>query len=213
MILQKKILFLVFLGITFLSTDCTGKEKKNAEQTMQQTTKGTTMTTQGKWQPPAASEVDPGKKYFAWIKTSKGNIKVELFAQDTPLSVTNFVQLSKKNFYNGLTFHRIVPGFVVQGGDPTGTGTGGPGYTIPAEIKRQHIEGALAWARLPETDPMGRPVNPEKRSSGSQFYITLKPQPSLDGGYTVFGQTVEGMDVVRQIEKGDTIQSIEIQTE
>lgn len=169
------------------------------------------MNTSGKWQAPTAPNVDPAKKYFAMIKTSKGNIKVELFAKEAPLSVTNFVQLAKGNFYNGLTFHRVVPGFVVQGGDPTGTGTGGPGYTIPAEIGPLHKTGAFAWARLPETDPMGRPVNPEKRSSGSQFYITLAPQPSLDGGYTVFGQTVEGQNVVQQIQKGDVIQGVEIE--
>ncbi|MBI5300208.1 MAG: peptidylprolyl isomerase [Deltaproteobacteria bacterium] len=157
--------------------------------------------------------MDPNKKYSAIIKTSKGEIKVDLYAKEAPFSVTNFLQLAKKGFYKGLTFHRVVPGFVIQGGDPTGTGTGGPGYTIPAEIKLPHKEGSLAWARLPETDPLGRPVNPEKRSSGSQFYIALAPQPSLDGGYTVFGQTVSGMDVVQKIQRGDTIQDIEIQVE
>lgn len=165
------------------------------------------------WQAPAAPDVDPNKKYSAIIKTSKGEIKVDLYAKEAPFSVTNFLQLAKKGFYKGLTFHRVVPGFVIQGGDPTGTGTGGPGYTIPAEIKLPHKEGSLAWARLPETDPLGRPVNPEKRSSGSQFYIALAPQPSLDGGYTVFGQTVSGMDVVQKIQRGDTIQDIEIQVE
>lgn len=166
-----------------------------------------------KWQPPAAANVDPGKKYFAMVKTSKGDIKLELYPKEAPLSVTNFVELAQKKFYNGLTFHRVVSNFVVQGGDPTGTGSGGPGYTIPSEIKLPHKEGSVAWARLPETGPGGQPVNPEKRSSGSQFYITLAPQPSLDGGYTVFGQTVEGMEVVRKIERGDTIQSIEVKTE
>jgi peptidyl-prolyl cis-trans isomerase B (cyclophilin B) len=123
------------------------------------------------------------------------------------------MQLAQKKFYNNLTFHRVVPGFVVQGGDPTGTGTGGPGYTIPAEINLPHKEGALAWARLPEMGPNGQPVNPEKRSSGSQFYITLAPQPALDGGYTVFGQTVEGMEVAKQIQRGDVIQEVEVQVE
>lgn len=169
--------------------------------------------TNSKWQAPTTPNVDANKKYIATIKTSKGLIKLELFPKQAPLSVTNFAQLAQKKFYNGLTFHRVVPGFVVQGGDPTGTGTGGPGYTIPAEISLLHKEGAVAWARLPETDPMGKPVNPEKRSSGSQFYIALAPQPSLDGGYTVFGQTIEGMDIVRQIQRGDTIQEIEIQVE
>lgn len=165
----------------------------------------------GKWKGPAKPDVDASKKYIATIKTAKGNIKVELFPKEAPLSVTNFMQLAQKNFYNNLTFHRVVPGFVVQGGDPEGTGMGGPGYTIPAEIGLPHKEGAFAWARLPETGPDGSPVNPKKRSSGSQFYITLSPQPQLDGGYTVFGQTVEGMDIVRKIQRGDQIEGVEVE--
>ena len=160
---------------------------------------------------PTVSDVDPNKQYFATVKTNKGNIKVELFAKDAPMSVTNFIKLSKEGFYKGLTFHRVEPGFVIQGGDPTGTGRGGPGYTIPAEIKMPHTEGALAYARLPDTDPMGKPVNPNKESSGSQFYITLAPQPALDGGYTVFGQTVEGMDVIKQIQRGDVMQEVVVE--
>ncbi len=161
----------------------------------------------GKWSEPKTPNVDVNKKYSAVIKTSKGDIDVELYVKDAPLSVTNFVYLAKGGFYNGLTFHRVVPDFVVQGGDPTGTGSGGPGYTIPAEIKRKHIEGALAWART------GDEVNPQRRSSGSQFYITYKPTPFLDGAYTVFGQVTKGMDIVNKIQKGDTIKSIEIKVE
>lgn len=160
------------------------------------------------WKMPEKSEVDPNKKYSATIKTSKGDIKVELFAKEAPISVTNFMQLSSKAFYRGLTFHRVVPGFVIQGGDPTGTGKGGPGYTLPAEINRKHIKGALAWARLPDQ------VNSEKRSSGSQFYITLEAQPFLDqGGYTVFGQVTEGTEIVDKIQVGDTIQDISVTSE
>lgn len=153
---------------------------------------------------PNTSKVDANKKYFALIKTDKGNIKIELFPKEAPIGVTNFIQLSKGGFYEGLTFHRVVPDFVIQGGDPKGTGTGGPGYTLPAEISKPHPEGAVAWART------GDDVNPERRSSGSQFYITLKATPFLDGGYSVFGQTVEGMDVVKKIQQGDKIQAIEI---
>ncbi|MDO8644605.1 MAG: peptidylprolyl isomerase [bacterium] len=165
------------------------------------------------WKEPSKANVDSDKKYFALIKTSKGVIKAELYPKEAPLSVTNFIELSQKKFYKGLTFHRVVPNFVVQGGDPTATGSGGPGYTLPAEINLTHKEGALAWARLPEADPLGRPVNPEKRSSGSQFYIALAPLPTLDGGYTVFGQTVSGMEAVKQIQRGDVIEDIEIQVE
>lgn len=156
------------------------------------------------FQEPSKSTVDPTKSYEALIETDKGNIKVKLFAKEAPLSVTNFIQLAKGGFYEGLTFHRVEPGFVVQGGDPAGNGTGGPGYTVPAEIGQPHLKGALAWART------GDEVNPQRRSSGSQFYITLEPTPFLDGGYTVFGQTTEGMEIVAQIRKGDKIKKITI---
>jgi cyclophilin family peptidyl-prolyl cis-trans isomerase len=162
---------------------------------------GFKMTT---FQEPSKSTVDPLKSYEAIIETDKGNIRVKLFAKEAPLSVTNFAQLAKGGFYEGLTFHRVEPGFVVQGGDPAGNGSGGPGYTIPAEIGQPHLKGALAWART------GDEVNPQRRSSGSQFYITLEPTPFLDGGYTVFGQTVEGMEVVSQIRKGDKIKKVTI---
>ncbi len=156
---------------------------------------------------PKAPQIDAEKKYTAIIRTSKGEIVAELYAKDAPLSVTNFKQLADGGFYEGLTFHRVEPGFVVQGGDPDGTGAGGPGYTIPAEIKRRHDKGALAWART------GDEVNPERRSSGSQFYITLEATPFLDDGYTVFGHTISGMDVVEKIRRGDTIESIEVKAE
>ncbi len=161
-----------------------------------------------KFSEPKAPLADVQKHNKAIIHTSKGDITVELYPKEAPLSVTNFVQLSKGGFYNNLTFHRVVSNFVIQGGDPDGTGAGGPGYTIPAEIKgnpHRHIEGALAWART------GDQVNPERRSSGSQFYITLAPTPFLDDQYTVFGKTIAGMDVVKKIAQGDKILKIEIQ--
>ena len=149
---------------------------------------------------------EKGKTYEAIIHTSKGDITCTLNYEKDPISVTNFIQLAQGGFYNGLTFHRVVPNFVIQGGDPTGTGSGGPGYTIPAEIGLKHEQGALAWARLPDQ------VNPQKRSSGSQFYITFEKVPYLDGEYTVFGKTVSGMNVVQSIRQGDTIQKIDIVT-
>lgn len=147
---------------------------------------------------------EKGKTYQAIIHTSKGDITCSLNAEVAPLSVTNFIQLAQGGFYDGLTFHRVVPNFVIQGGDPQGTGTGGPGYTVAAEISLPHEQGALAWARLPDQ------VNPKKRSSGSQFYIALEKIPYLDGEYTVFGKTIDGMDVVKKIQQGDKINSIEI---
>lgn len=158
-------------------------------------------------EPKTAMSFDMSKTYKAVIHTKKGNITCELYPAKAPLSVTNFIQLAKGGFYDGLTFHRVVPGFVIQGGDPDGTGAGGPGYTIPAEIGLTHKKGALCWARLPDQ------MNPKKRSSGSQFYITLDKIPYLDGEYTVFGQTIGGIEVISLIRQGDTIEKIDILTE
>lgn len=152
---------------------------------------------------PAETYVKPGVIYLATIVTSKGNIVAELY-QDTPESLNNFVTLALNGYYDGLTFHRVEPGFVIQGGDPAGDGTGGPGYTTPAEIIHPHPRGALAWARTSDQ------VNPERRSSGSQFYITLDKTDFLDGAYTVFGHVIEGMEVADQIAVGDVIERIDI---
>lgn len=152
---------------------------------------------------PAPVSIKAGTIYQVTIVTGKGNIVAELYA-DTPEGANNFVSLALGGFYDGLTFHRVEPGFVIQGGDPLGDGTGGPGYTIPAEIKHTHARGALAWART------GDQVNPERRSSGSQFYITLQATPFLDGQYSVFGQVVQGLDVIDKIAIGDKIQRIDV---
>jgi cyclophilin family peptidyl-prolyl cis-trans isomerase len=153
---------------------------------------------------PPPMTIDTNKTYVATFDTARGQIVAELYPQDAPQTVNNFVFLARAGFYNGLTFHRVEPDFVIQGGDPQGDGTGGPGYTIPAEIKRKHTDGALAMARR------GDDVNPKRDSSGSQFYITIGAQAGLDDQYTVFGQVVQGLDVVRKIAKGDLIQSITI---
>src|SRR5512135_1101687 len=144
------------------------------------------------------------KETVAVIHTDKGDIVFKFLPDAAPKSVENFEKLAKSGFYNGLTFHRVEPNFVIQGGDPKGNGMGGPGYTIPAEIKAPHVDGAVAAARL------GDAVNPKKASSGSQFYICLGPQHFLDGNYTVFGQVIEGMDVVKKIQRGDKMLSVTI---
>jgi protein-export membrane protein SecD len=148
--------------------------------------------------------IDVARPYTATISTAKGDIVVQLDADAAPQTVNNFRFLAEQGFYDGLTFHRVEPGFVIQGGDPTGTGTGGPGYTVPAEIQLPHAEGAIAMAR------QGDEVNPTRASSGSQFYITLAPTPQLDGAYTVFGQVTAGMDVVQSIAIGDVIERVAI---
>lgn len=142
----------------------------------------------------------------ATIVTSKGDILVELYGDIAPKTVSNFLFLSREDFYDNLTFHRVEPGFVIQGGDPLGTGQGGPGYTVEAEISDalKHEKGTLSMARLPDQ------VNPEKASSGSQFYITLEATPFLDGEYTAFGRVIEGMDIVESIQIGDVIEDVRI---
>jgi len=127
-------------------------------------------------------------------------IQIEFYPEDAPRTVENFVGLAKKGFYSGLTFHRVVPDFVVQGGCPRGTGTGGPGYTIPAEFNAQkHVRGTVAMARSQHPD-----------SAGSQFYICYGPTPHLDGNYTVFGRVVAGMEHVDRIKQGDRMTSVAI---
>jgi len=151
-----------------------------------------------------AMTIDVNKTYIATIKTAKGSIVAELYPKDAPQHVNNFVFLARDGFFNNLTFHRVEPGFVIQGGDPLGTGTGGPGYTVPPEIKAKHTNGALAMAR------QGGPAQTTP-SSGSKFYITLAPQSGLDGQYTVFGQVTSGLEVVAKIARGDVIQSVTIE--
>jgi peptidyl-prolyl cis-trans isomerase B (cyclophilin B) len=132
-----------------------------------------------------------------------GEIRIEFFPDVAPRTVENFVSLARKGFYNGLTFHRVVPDFVVQGGCPRGNGTGDPGYTIPAEFsQKKHVRGTVAMARSQDPD-----------SAGSQFYITYGATPHLDGSYTVFGQVVSGMEHVDAIKVGDRMRSVTITEE
>ncbi|WPP48509.1 peptidylprolyl isomerase [Catalinimonas niigatensis] len=135
------------------------------------------------------------------IHTSKGVMKVEFFDKDAPLAVDNFITLSKKGFYDGLTFHRVIPNFMIQGGCPKGTGTGGPGYTIKCELdgeNQYHDRGVLSMAHA------GRDTG------GSQFFICHNRENTkhLDRQHTAFGKVVEGLDVIDEIRKGDTIEKI-----
>lgn len=135
---------------------------------------------------------DTSKKYTATIETEKGNLVIELFAKDVPHTVSNFVYLALKGFYDGTTFHRVIPGFMAQGGDPTGTGRGGPGYTFANEItKHKHVAGAVSMA------------NSGPNTNGSQFFITYVATPWLDGSYNVFGQLTQGMDVLLKLTPRD----------
>ena len=135
----------------------------------------------------------------AVIETTLGNIEFELLDDAAPKTVENFVTLANKGFYSGVIFHRVVPGFVIQGGDPTGTGTGGPGYKFDDEpVPMGYARGTVAMA------------NAGPNTNGSQFFITHVPTPHLDGKHAVFGEVTKGQDVVDKIKQGDTIDSIEI---
>lgn len=135
------------------------------------------------------------------LKTTKGIIKFKFYPADAPKTVHRMIELINKGFYNGLTFHRVVPGFVIQGGDPMGNGTGGSGQKLEPEFNnRKHVEGTLAMARA--ADPA---------SADSQFYIALGTLPHLDHQYTIFGQVVEGLEVTKQITVGDKMELLSIQ--
>ncbi|MBS1963894.1 MAG: peptidylprolyl isomerase [Bdellovibrionales bacterium] len=140
-------------------------------------------------------------KAVVTMETTKGTIKYRFYSKDAPNTVARIVQLIQSGFYNGLTFHRVVPDFVIQGGDPQGNGTGGSGQHLKAEFNsRKHVAGTVAMARAQDPD-----------SADSQFYIALGTIPHLDGSYTVFGQVSEGMDVVRKIEIGDKMTKVTVQ--
>ena len=140
-------------------------------------------------------------KQTAVIALEKGGeIQIDFYPDDAPKTVENFVTLAKRGFYNGLTFHRVVPDFVAQGGCPKGNGTGGPGHTVKAEFNKQkHVRGTVAMARSQDPD-----------SAGSQFYITYGPTPHLDGSYTVFGHVIAGMEHVDAIRQGDRMRTVTI---
>ncbi|MBI5185323.1 MAG: peptidylprolyl isomerase [Nitrospinae bacterium] len=139
------------------------------------------------------------KNPFVTLETSKGEITIELYPKNAPVTVANFLKLIGRKFYDGLTFHRYEPNFVIQGGDPKGDGTGGPGYTVKDEHQNGliHVKGAVAMARTMAPN-----------SAGSQFYICLEKIPHLDNQYTVFGQVVQGMDVALQLRAGDTMKKV-----
>jgi cyclophilin family peptidyl-prolyl cis-trans isomerase len=156
-------------------------------------------------------QIDPNKQYQAVFHTERGDFTVELFAKQAPVTVNNFVFLARQGFYDGTTFHRVIRGFMAQGGDPTGTGRGGPGYQFADE------PGALALKH--EGAGILSMANAGRDTNGSQFFITFGPTPHLNGKHGVFGRVVSGMDVVNSLRErdpdrdrqpGDAINSIEI---
>lgn len=153
------------------------------------------------WSTPPAMQIDPDGSYSATIATDKGSIEIELFATEAPRTVNNFVFLAREGFYDGISFHRVIPDFMVQGGDPTGSGRGGPGYRFEDEFDgnpHKHETGSLSMA------------NAGPNTNGSQFFICHGPQPHLNGRHTVFGKVTSGQDVVDAIEQGDAMISVTI---
>ena len=155
-----------------------------------------------KYSAPPPMSIDPAKTYTATLDTSKGKIVADLFAKDAPKTVNNFVFLAREKFYDGTTFHRVIENFMIQGGDPEGTGRGGPGYHFEDETKgnpHRHQVGSLSMA------------NAGPNTNGSQFFITHVVTDWLDGKHTVFGQVREGQNVVNSIKQGDRLNSVTIQ--
>jgi cyclophilin family peptidyl-prolyl cis-trans isomerase len=149
---------------------------------------------------PPQMQIETNRTYHVVIKTNKGDIHLDLNPAEAPMTVNNFVALARDGYYDGVTFHRVVPRFVIQGGDPTGKGSGGPGYQFQDEaVKRPYKAGTVAMA------------NAGPNTNGSQFFICLEDQPGLPPNYTIFGDTVAGMDVVRNIHVGDVMQSVTVE--
>jgi peptidyl-prolyl cis-trans isomerase B (cyclophilin B) len=150
---------------------------------------------------PPSMSIDPTKSYTATFDTTRGRIVCELFAKDAPKTVNNFVFLAREGFYDGTVFHRVIPDFMIQGGDPTGTGRGGPGYKFEDETKNnpnRHAKGTLSMA------------NAGPNTNGSQFFITHVETSWLDGKHTVFGRVLSGQEVVDSVQQGDTLTSVKI---
>jgi peptidyl-prolyl cis-trans isomerase B (cyclophilin B) len=154
------------------------------------------------WKNPPVMSIDTKKNYRVTMETNRGAIELELYPQYAPVTVNNFVYLVKEGFYDGLKFHRVISNFMIQGGDPTGIGSGGPGYRFEDEVKNnllKHETGVISMA------------NAGPNTNGSQFFITHSPQPHLNGKHTVFGKVISGMDVVNSIRQGDVMTKLMIQ--
>lgn len=180
---MKRTLFCCMMGLVLGATVLRSEENKEPAST------------------PAANESKPVNDIKIILHTSKGDIEATIFASKVPMTAANYLNLAKKGYYNGLTFHRVIPNFMIQGGDPTATGSGGPGYKFADEIVptlKHDKAGIFSMA------------NAGPGTNGSQFFITHLPTPHLDGKHTVFGEVTKGQDVVNKIEKGDKITTIDV---
>jgi peptidyl-prolyl cis-trans isomerase B (cyclophilin B) len=170
----------VLLLLCFVATACGGTASQQEKDLV---------TAAKQWSNPPSMQIDPQKKYTAAIETDRGTIELQLYPEYAPKTVNNFVFLAREGFYDGLTFHRVISNFMIQGGDPTGTGGGGPGYRFEDEFSM---------------------ANAGPGTNGSQFFITHSPQPHLNNKHTVFGKVITGQDVVNTIQQGDKITKVTI---
>ena len=154
-----------------------------------------------KWDSPPAMQIDPEKIYLAVVATDKGNMELELYPEHAPKTVNNFVFLAKEGFYDGVSFHRVISDFMIQGGDPTGTGQGGPGYQFEDEVKGNPLKHETCVISMANAGP---------NTNGSQFFITHSPQPHLDGKHTVFGKVIAGQEIVNAIRQDDRMVKVEV---
>ena len=146
------------------------------------------------WDNPPAMQIDPQKTYRVTIETNRGDMELELYPEHAPKTVNNFVFLAQEGFYDGIVFHRVINDFMIQGGDPTGRGRGGPGYKFEDEAAANPLKHETAVISMANSGP---------NTNGSQFFITHSPQPHLNGKHTVFGKVVEGKQIVNAIQQGD----------
>ncbi len=153
------------------------------------------------WKSPPDMQIDPKKTYRVVMQTNRGDMELELHPEHAPKTVNNFVFLIREGYYDGVSFHRVIDDFVIQGGDPTGTGRGGPGYKFEDELAGnplKHERGVISMA------------NAGPHTNGSQFFVTHSPQPHLDGKHTVFGKVVQGLEVVDAIRPGDKMEKLTV---
>jgi peptidyl-prolyl cis-trans isomerase B (cyclophilin B) len=148
------------------------------------------------WENPPALTIDEDRVYQVKLETTRGEIQLELYPEHAPKTVNNFVFLVNEDFYDGITFHRVIDNFMIQGGDPTGSGSGGPGYKFEDELSSNPLKHSKKMISMANSGP---------NTNGSQFFITHLPQPHLDGKHTVFGKVTQGEDVVDSIQQGDVI--------
>ena len=153
------------------------------------------------WDRPPEMQIDPGKRYHIRMETGRGAIELELYPEHAPKTVNNFVFLAREGFYDGVTFHRVIADFVIQGGDPTGTGRGGPGYRFEDECRGNPLRHDSQVISMANAGP---------NTNGSQFFITHSPQPHLNGKHTVFGKVLKGQEVVDAIRQGDRMERLAV---